>query len=110
MVQHKQHLDSLRQKDSLRGVEATEISVYLGNYSASHFEGSAINVLYATSSRGTRKGGKCRAEAAAGLPLVARVPARATAGEGPQDWREHFVRPGCGAVIVGGHAPQDAVG
>ena len=41
MVQHKQHLDSLRQKDSLRGVEATEISVYLGNYSASHFEGSA---------------------------------------------------------------------
>ena len=42
MVQHKQHLDSLRQKDSLRGVEATEISVYLGNYSASHFEGSAL--------------------------------------------------------------------
>ena len=31
-----------------------------------------------------------RAEAAAGLPLAARTPARATAGEGTQDWRENF--------------------
>src|SRR6266403_5563204 len=37
----KQHLDNLRRKDSLRGAETTEISVCLGNYSASHFEGSA---------------------------------------------------------------------
>ena len=37
----KQHLDNLRRKDSLRGAETTEISVRLGNYSASHFEGSA---------------------------------------------------------------------
>jgi hypothetical protein len=32
----------LRRKDSLRGVETAEISVRLGNYSASHFEGSAL--------------------------------------------------------------------
>ncbi len=38
----KQHLDNLRRKDSLRGAETTEISVRLRNYSASHFEGSAI--------------------------------------------------------------------
>jgi hypothetical protein len=37
----KQHLDNLRRKDSLRGAETTEISVRLGNYSASRFEGSA---------------------------------------------------------------------
>src|SRR2546428_8161898 len=37
----KQHLDNLRRKDSLRGAETTEICVRLGNYSASHFEGSA---------------------------------------------------------------------
>jgi len=42
----KQHLDSLRRKDSLRGAETigaetTEISVRLENYFASHFEGSA---------------------------------------------------------------------
>jgi hypothetical protein len=40
----KQHLDSLRRKDSLRGAETTEISVRLGNYSASHFEGSAFTL------------------------------------------------------------------
>jgi hypothetical protein len=38
---YKQHLDNLRRKDSLRGAETAEISVRLGNYSASHFEGSA---------------------------------------------------------------------
>src|SRR5262249_35424916 len=37
----KQYLDHLRRKDSLRGAETTEISVRLGNYSASHFEGAA---------------------------------------------------------------------
>ncbi len=31
----------MRRKDSLRGAETAEISVRLGNYSASHFEGSA---------------------------------------------------------------------
>src|SRR6266699_4563554 len=40
-VAYKQHLDSLRRKDSLRGTETTEISVRLENYCASHFEGSA---------------------------------------------------------------------
>ena len=39
--QHKQHLDNVRRKDPLRGAETTEIFVRLGNYSASHFEGSA---------------------------------------------------------------------
>ena len=38
---HEQHLDNLRRKDSLRGAETTEISAHPGNYSASHFEGSA---------------------------------------------------------------------
>src|SRR5215475_9406443 len=38
----EQHLDNLRRKDSLRGAETAEISVRLGNYSASHFEGSAF--------------------------------------------------------------------
>jgi hypothetical protein len=42
---YEQHLDSLRRKDSLRGAETTEISVHLGNYSASHFEGSAYENL-----------------------------------------------------------------
>jgi len=37
----QQHLDNLRRKDSLRGAETTEVSVRLGNYSASHFDGSA---------------------------------------------------------------------
>jgi hypothetical protein len=37
----KQDLDNLRRKDSLRGAETAQISVHLGNYSASHFEGSA---------------------------------------------------------------------
>ena len=41
---YQQHLDNLRRKDSLRGVETTEISVHLSKYSASHFEGSAWNV------------------------------------------------------------------
>ena len=40
----KQHLDNLRRKDSLRGAETAEISVHLGNYSASHIEGSAIGL------------------------------------------------------------------
>ena len=40
----KQHLDNLRRKDSLRGAATTEISVRLRNYSASHFEGSALVV------------------------------------------------------------------
>src|SRR6266566_8445583 len=40
-VYHKQHLDNLRRKDALRGAETAEISVRLGNCSASHFEGSA---------------------------------------------------------------------
>jgi len=39
----KQHLANLRRKDPLRGSETTEISVRLGNYSASHFEGSALS-------------------------------------------------------------------
>jgi hypothetical protein len=38
----EQHLDNLRRKDALRGAETTEISVRLGSYSASHFEGSAL--------------------------------------------------------------------
>jgi hypothetical protein len=38
---YKQHLDNLRRKDSLRGADTAQISVRLGNYSASHFEGSA---------------------------------------------------------------------
>ena len=37
----KQHLDNLRRKDSLSGAATVEISVRLGNYSASHFAGSA---------------------------------------------------------------------
>jgi hypothetical protein len=37
----QQELDNLRRKDFLRGAETAEISVRLGNYSASHFEGSA---------------------------------------------------------------------
>ena len=41
----KQHLDNLRRKDSLRGAETTEVSVRLGSYSASHFEGSALSIL-----------------------------------------------------------------
>ena len=41
----EQHLDNLRRKDSLRGAETTEVSVRLGNYSASHFEGSAVEEL-----------------------------------------------------------------
>jgi SRSO17 transposase len=40
---HEQHLDNLRRKDSLRGAETTEVSVRLGSYSASHFEGSAFD-------------------------------------------------------------------
>jgi hypothetical protein len=40
----QQGLDNLRRKDSLRGAETAEISVRLGNYSASHFEGSARSV------------------------------------------------------------------
>src|SRR2546423_558468 len=40
----EQYLDNLRRKDSLRGAETAEISVRLGNDSASHFEGSAIGV------------------------------------------------------------------
>src|SRR5262245_44122951 len=39
----KQHLDNLRRKDPLRGAETNEISVRLGNYSASHFEGPAFS-------------------------------------------------------------------
>ena len=35
------NLKCLRQKDFLRGVESTEISVRLGNDSVSYFEGSA---------------------------------------------------------------------
>jgi hypothetical protein len=31
----------LRRKDALREAETIDISVHLGNYSASHFEGSA---------------------------------------------------------------------
>jgi hypothetical protein len=38
---YQQNLDNLRRKDSLRGAETAEISVRLGNCSASHFEGSA---------------------------------------------------------------------
>ena len=38
----QQHLDNLRRKDSLRGTEIADLSVRLGNYSASHFEGSAV--------------------------------------------------------------------
>ena len=38
---YKQRLDNLRRKDALRGAATTEISVRLGSYSASHFEGSA---------------------------------------------------------------------
>ena len=37
----QQHLDNMRRKDSLRGAETTAVSVRLGNYSASYFEGSA---------------------------------------------------------------------
>ena len=48
--EYKQHLDSFRRKDSLRGAETigaetTEISVRLENYFASHFEGSAESLL-----------------------------------------------------------------
>ncbi len=38
----QQRLDNLRRKDPLRGAETNEISVRLGNYSASHFEGPAV--------------------------------------------------------------------
>ena len=38
-----QHLDNLRRKNSLRGAETREISARLGNYSASHFGGSACS-------------------------------------------------------------------
>lgn len=38
----EKHLDNLRRKDSLGGAETAQISVRLGNYSASHFEGSAL--------------------------------------------------------------------
>src|SRR6266516_3671900 len=38
----QQHLDNMRRKDSLRGAETTAVSVRLGNYSASYFEGSAV--------------------------------------------------------------------
>jgi hypothetical protein len=41
----EQHLDNLRRKDALRGAETTEISVRLGSYSASHFEGSATAII-----------------------------------------------------------------
>ena len=41
----QQDLDNLRRKDSLRGADTAQISVHLGNYSASHFEGSAKHVL-----------------------------------------------------------------
>jgi hypothetical protein len=44
-MEGKQHLDSVRQKDALRGVESTEISVRPGNYFASYFEASAHNSL-----------------------------------------------------------------
>ena len=37
----QQHLDNLRRIDALRGAETTEMSARLGNYSASHFGGSA---------------------------------------------------------------------
>jgi hypothetical protein len=40
----KQHLDNLRRKDSLSGAATAEISVCLGNYSASHCAGSAHDV------------------------------------------------------------------
>jgi hypothetical protein len=43
----KQHLDNLSRKDSLSGAATAEISVCLGNYSASHFAGSAIGVAKA---------------------------------------------------------------
>src|SRR3989442_10557985 len=42
----KQHLDSLRRKDSLRGAETTEISVRLENYFASHFDCSASRPIH----------------------------------------------------------------
>jgi hypothetical protein len=41
---YQQDLDNLRRKDSLRGAETAKISVRLGNYSASHFEGSALHI------------------------------------------------------------------
>src|SRR5215813_7649186 len=41
LCQREQGLDNLRRKDSQRGAETAKISVRLGNYSASHFEGSA---------------------------------------------------------------------
>jgi len=42
---YEQDLDNLRRKDSLSRAETTEISVRLGNDSASHFEGSAYEQL-----------------------------------------------------------------
>jgi tetratricopeptide (TPR) repeat protein len=42
---YEQELDNLRRKDFLRGAETAEISVRLGNYSASYFEGSAYAIL-----------------------------------------------------------------
>src|SRR5439155_10327053 len=44
---YKQHLDNVRRKDPLKGAETTEIFVRLGNYSASHFEGSALDIIFA---------------------------------------------------------------
>ena len=41
----QQHLANLRRKDALREAETAEISVRLGNYSASHFEGSATPLI-----------------------------------------------------------------
>jgi hypothetical protein len=41
ITDNEQHLDNLRRKGVLREAETIDISVHLGNYSASHFEGSA---------------------------------------------------------------------
>jgi len=43
---YEQHLDNLRRKDPLRGAETNEISVRLGNYSTSHFEGPAFEPIF----------------------------------------------------------------
>src|SRR4029453_11437751 len=56
----EQDLDNLRRKDSLRGAETDDISVRLGHYSASHFEGSAWGRGTPSRSQGDHYGGVLR--------------------------------------------------
>jgi hypothetical protein len=52
----KQHLDNLRRKDSLSGAATAEISVRLGNYSASYFAGAAKSSVHRLTQAMARRG------------------------------------------------------